>query len=180
MFKHAENPLDVELSVPDAGYITETIGRLHIAALPPSTVNHQIESLSLEQHFQDALTLKASLGTLVGHFKAVLNTKNRAKFPATTLDDLKQSILNLQAKQHAERRQQGLRRLSVFLERFQQFGEFVQDLDGANEFMGFIWVSGLYGMGSQHCLTYLIGPSQVSAQGSSRFPESLRESLIIS
>jgi hypothetical protein len=77
-----------------------------------------------------------------------LNRKNKMRFPATTLADLKQYIVNLQAKQHAERRQQGLKRISLFLERFEQFGELIKSLPDALEFMGFVWVSYHYSVNS--------------------------------
>ena len=148
MLKHIHDPTNLlgtpsEAVVPDAGHVAEAIGRLREAAVPASALDNRIENLSLGQHLLDAETLNSSMEAHLTDFKVVLNRRNRTKFPTTTLADLKQYVVNLQAKQHAERRQQGLRRLSMFLERFEQFGELIKGLPGAIEFMGFIWVSGL-------------------------------------
>ncbi|KAF2827401.1 hypothetical protein CC86DRAFT_290274 [Ophiobolus disseminans] len=82
-----------------------------------------------------------SLAAHILDFKEVLNRRNRLKFPTTTVADLKQYIINLQAKQHAERRQPGFKRLDLFLKRFEDFGELIKSLPGAMEFMGFVWVT---------------------------------------
>ncbi len=132
-----------EADVPDAGHVAETIERLRKAAVPASALDNQIENISLEQDLPDAEGLNSSLEAHLTDFKEILNRRNRKKFPNTTLTDLKQYIVNLQAKQRAERRQKGLKRLSPFLERFEQFGDLIKSLPGAKEFMGFIWVSDL-------------------------------------
>jgi hypothetical protein len=75
-------------------------------------------------------------------FRNILNKKNQARFPATTVTALQQYIVNLQHKQHAERRQQGLARLKPFLESFGQFSELITTLPSVGVTMGFIWVSG--------------------------------------
>jgi serine/threonine protein kinase len=154
MFRHKQNStslLEVPggvVAVPDAGHVAETIERLRKAAVPASALDNQIENLSLEQHLLNADALNSSLTAHVTDFKKILNRKNKMRFPATTLADLKQYIVNLQAKQHAERRQQGLKRISLFLERFEQFGELIKSLPDALEFMGFVWVSYHYSVNS--------------------------------
>jgi serine/threonine protein kinase len=159
MFKHMHNPTDLlerssVAAVPDAGHVAETIERLRKGAVPTSALDNRIENLSLEQHLLDTTALNSSLEAHLTDFNKVMNRKNRTKFPATTLADLKQYIVNLQAKQHEERRQQGLTRLSLFLERFEQFGELIKSLPRAMEFMGFIWVSVLNLMSLIHFNPY--------------------------
>jgi serine/threonine protein kinase len=148
MFKYTQKSTSLlevpsQSAVPDAGHVAETIERLRKAAVPASTLDNQVENLSLEQDLLDANALNSSLAAHTTDFKEILSRRNRMKLPTTTLTDLKQYIVNLQAKQHAERRQQGLKTLNLFLERLEQFGELIKTLPGATEFMGFVWVSSL-------------------------------------
>jgi serine/threonine protein kinase len=145
MFKNMHsitNLLEVSsiLTVPDADRIASTTERLRKAALPALALNNQIENLNLEQRMIDLEALNTSFGAHVTNFKKALNRRNKLRFPATTLVDLKQYIVNLQAKQHAQRRQQGLSSLKPFLERFEQLGELTKGLPKTIEFMGFVWV----------------------------------------
>ncbi|KAL1595314.1 hypothetical protein SLS60_010005 [Paraconiothyrium brasiliense] len=130
----------IEPAVPDAGRVAETIERLRSAAVPASALDDEIQNLTLQRHLLDTDVLGTSFEAQLTGFKEILNPQNRKKFPNTTLADLKQCIVNLQAKQHAERRQQGLKRLIPFLEGFQHFSEIIKGLPGATEFMSFIWV----------------------------------------
>jgi serine/threonine protein kinase len=150
MFKHMRNSTNLleipsEAEVPDAAHVAETIERLRKAAVPACALDNQVESLSLEQHLldADADALNTLIVAQVTDFKTILNRKNRLNFPTTTLTDLKQYIVNLQAKQEAGRRQQGLKRIKLFLDRIEQFGELIKSLPDATEFMGFVWVSQL-------------------------------------
>jgi serine/threonine protein kinase len=125
---------------PDATHVVETLETLREEAFPTTVLNNKVGNLSLEQCLQDAESLGSSMETHLTGFRDILNRKNRARFPATTVTALKQYIVNLQHKQHAERRQQGLARLGPLLEKFGQFGELITTLPNVGETMGFIWV----------------------------------------
>ncbi|KAH8708495.1 hypothetical protein GQ44DRAFT_627937 [Phaeosphaeriaceae sp. PMI808] len=145
MFRQITRPSDSaeiasEAVVPDAGFVSETLDRLRAAAIPASALNNRIENLDPEQHLLDVDGLNSSLGIHLRNFEECLTGRNRLRFGNTTLADLKQFIVNLQAKQHAERRQRGLKRLSLFLERFKQFGELIGQLPDAVKIMGYIWI----------------------------------------
>jgi serine/threonine protein kinase len=132
-----------KFAVPSAGLIAETIEKLRSAALPASALNNEIENLNLEQNRLNVEILSVSLGAHLTDFKKVLTRRNASRFTASTLADLKQCAVDLQARQHAERRQQGLSDLKPFLEGFEQFGELIMCLPNATEFMGFVWVQSL-------------------------------------
>jgi serine/threonine protein kinase len=130
----------METAVPDAGHIAETIERLCKAAMPASAFDNRVETLGFDKHLDPQL-LNYLYTEHLASFKKVLNKQNTTIFPVATLAGLKLCIVNLQAKQHAERRLQGLSRLALFLERFEQFGEMIKNVPGVAEFMGYIWVS---------------------------------------
>jgi serine/threonine protein kinase len=126
----------------DAAHVVKTLDTLRKEAFPTTVLDNKVGDLSLEQYLQDAESLRSSMEVHLIVFRDILNRKNRVIFPATTVTALKQYIVNLQHKQHSERRQQGLARLGPFLERFGQFGELITTLPSVGEAMGFIWVSG--------------------------------------
>jgi serine/threonine protein kinase len=126
----------------DAAYIVETLEKLRKEASPTTVIDDWVEQLSLDQYLQEAESMASTMEAHFTGFKAILNRRNRARFSVTTLTALKQYIVNLQHKQHAERRQQGLARLGPFLERFGEFGELIAVLPSIGEIMGLIWVRG--------------------------------------
>lgn len=77
-------------------------------------------------------------------FKKDLKKKKDIKnFSMTTMADLKQAVIDIQAKQHSGRRQRGLQQLGPFLEAMTQLGEVVQVFCNASEFVAFIYVCDL-------------------------------------
>lgn len=145
MFKQTQDSMisfeiSNQASVPNADFVAETIERLLREAASGSVHDNQIENLSIEQCQLDAEALNSSLHTHLKGLKDVLNRRNMEEFPFATLDNLKQCVVDLQAKQEAERRQRGLMRLDCFLLSFENFGELIKGLPSAKELMGFIWV----------------------------------------
>ncbi|KAF2807330.1 putative zinc finger protein [Mytilinidion resinicola] len=72
-------------------------------------------------------------------FKKNLKKKDQNNFKMTTFSDLKQSIAELQAKQHSQRRLQNLNRLKPFLEAIEQYGKVVEVFCNSSEFVAFVW-----------------------------------------
>ncbi|KAI0146814.1 hypothetical protein BJ166DRAFT_470922 [Pestalotiopsis sp. NC0098] len=62
-------------------------------------------------------------------------------FRTTTLDHLKAIIVNLQDRQHPQRRLQNLNRLLPFLEAVEQYGKVVSTFYGDTNIVAFVWVS---------------------------------------
>ncbi|KAF2647502.1 hypothetical protein K491DRAFT_699595 [Lophiostoma macrostomum CBS 122681] len=75
----------------------------------------------------------------LANFKMGLKRRDLEAFKKTTLTNLKTTIGELQEKQHASRRLQGLNRLQPFLEAMDQFGKAISILANTNEFIAFVW-----------------------------------------
>jgi serine/threonine protein kinase len=149
----------------DAAHVVETLEILRKEASPTTGLDNIAGNLSLEQYLQDPELLGSSMEAHLVGLRDILNWKNRVRFPATTVTALKQYIVNLQHRQHVERRQQGFSRLGPFLERFGQFGELITTLSGVGEIMGFIWVSASAASRVKAELTQLSGPCDILARG---------------
>ncbi|KAF5590988.1 zinc finger C2H2-type integrase DNA-binding protein [Fusarium pseudocircinatum] len=67
------------------------------------------------------------------------NNRDRERFKATTLNELRGSIAKIQTQQHADRQLQDLKRLALFLEATKQFGEVVHLFCKSSQIMPFIW-----------------------------------------
>ncbi|KAJ2989302.1 hypothetical protein NUW58_g3537 [Xylaria curta] len=72
-------------------------------------------------------------------FKEGLRRREIEDFKTTTLKELKTSIAELQAKQHAQRRIQDLNRLQPFIEAIEQYGEVVGIFYNNNDIVAFVW-----------------------------------------
>lgn len=148
MFKRDRTSADL-LDMPgeeitlDAAQIAETLKRLRKEGLPPILLDNGVGQLGFDEHLQDAERLQSLMEACLTGFTDILNRRNGKRFPATTVNILKQYVVNLQHMQHAAGRQQGLARLGPFLERFGEFAELVATLPRVQEIMGFIWVSGV-------------------------------------
>ncbi|KAF5984602.1 Pfs domain-containing protein [Fusarium coicis] len=84
--------------------------------------------------------LLPDIDTVLEQFKQTLQgKKDLENFKATTLDTLKDSISEIQAKQHARRQLQNLNRLAPFLEATKQYGDLAHLFYEGDEIMPFIW-----------------------------------------
>ncbi|KAF5254484.1 hypothetical protein FANTH_742 [Fusarium anthophilum] len=78
--------------------------------------------------------------TVLARFKEGLRSnRDRERFKATTLNELRGSIAEIQTQQHADRQLQDLKRLARFLEAAKQYGEVVHLFCKSSEIMPFIW-----------------------------------------
>ncbi|KAJ6272006.1 hypothetical protein PSV08DRAFT_408868 [Bipolaris maydis] len=149
MFKRDRTSADL-LDMPgeeitlDAAQIAETLKRLRKEGLPPILLDNGVGQLGFDEHLQDAERLQSLMEACLTGFTDILNRRNGKRFPATTVNILKQYVVNLQHMQHAAGRQQGLARLGPFLERFGEFAELVATLPRVQEIMGFIWSTNTY------------------------------------
>ncbi|KAI1204789.1 uncharacterized protein F4807DRAFT_454388 [Annulohypoxylon truncatum] len=91
---------------------------------PPTT-----RSLSLQSGFDEALSA----------FKNKLTPSELAQFKVTTLDDLKVTILAIQAKQRAQKQMVHMDRIRSFLEAMEQFGKVVEIFLNVTNLLAFIW-----------------------------------------
>ena len=124
----------------DATHVVETLESLRKEAYPATDLDSRIDNLSLGQCLQEAHVLGSRMEMHLAEFEESVTWRNRTTFCATTVIDLKQYIVNLQHIQHRERRQQGLGRLALFLERFQEFGGLITNLPNVEQIMASIWV----------------------------------------
>lgn len=74
-------------------------------------------------------------------FKKGLSKKEKDEFKDTSLQDLQQSIGELQTAQNGKRRSQFLDRIGPFLEAMKQWGQVVEVFCNSNEIVAFVWVS---------------------------------------
>ncbi|KAJ3579076.1 hypothetical protein NPX13_g1491 [Xylaria arbuscula] len=86
-----------------------------------------------------APTTQSLLEKSLQKFKNGLTKRLTASFEATTLEALEASIHEIQVKQHAQRRIQGLHKLGRFIEAIKQYGEVIDRIYGSNHFVAFIW-----------------------------------------
>ncbi|CAO2653806.1 Nn.00g032170.m01.CDS01 [Neocucurbitaria sp. VM-36] len=75
----------------------------------------------------------------LAQFKMGLKKRDLENFKKTALVDLRQTIGELQEKQHASRRLQGLNRIQPFLEAMDQFGKVITIFANTNEILAFVW-----------------------------------------
>lgn len=111
-------------------------------------------------------TTQSLLEEALEKFKGGLTRREIGSFGATTLEALQTSIHQIQAKQHAQRRLQGLNRLERFVEAIKQFRIVVDRIYDSNRLAAFIWVGRSHPISidirSAHCFE---GHSHVSAPG---------------
>lgn len=142
--RHISNLLEVSshFTVPDAGQVARTIENLRQEATsePPPDVQNGclISELEIQSRHNEDLTI--SMEKSLEDFKASLDNSDERKFQRASLAECKKFLTKLQEKQAQERRQQALKRLAPFIEAFEKFGQFVDELCGSNNFMAFIWV----------------------------------------
>lgn len=80
-----------------------------------------------------------------GFNKALTSFKNRltpseaAQFQVVTLDDLKVTILAIQADQRARKQMMHMDRILSFLEAMDQFGKVIETFLNVSEMLAFIW-----------------------------------------
>ena len=86
------------------------------------------------------LPYQSAFQKALDEFKKGLKPKHEKNFMMTTLDELKQAIVDIQAKQRSERRQRSMKRLGGFLEAMEQYSNVIGIFCNSNEFVAFVWV----------------------------------------
>lgn len=84
--------------------------------------------------------LEKNFNKILASFKATLTQDESENFRFATLDDLKQTVAEIQAEQGSARRLQNLRRIDAFLEAMEQYDKVVQVFLNAADLLAFIWV----------------------------------------
>lgn len=126
--------------VPNAGKVADTLTSLRKEATLDS--QKQLLDTSPPVVLVDAARLVVLMEKALTGFQSSLSQRDNSKFEVVTLDDLKQFVVNLQAKQTLERRQRGLKRLETFFRPFEQLEQLLRVYCEvkSNMFMAFIWV----------------------------------------
>lgn len=72
-------------------------------------------------------------------FESRLKPSEKAQFKATTLDDLKVTILAIQSEQRYRKKMMHMGRIISFLEAMEQFGKVIEVFLNVAEMLAFIW-----------------------------------------
>lgn len=72
-------------------------------------------------------------------FERRLTPDERAQFNATSLDDLKVTILSIQADQRSRKQMMNMGRVKSFLEAMEQFGKVIEVFLNVNNILCFVW-----------------------------------------
>jgi hypothetical protein len=89
---------------------------------------------------EQAMTRRLAFTDVLEKFKRELKKRDKENFKFATFEELKSSIVELQAKQQSERRLRALTRLEPFLEAMKHLGAVVEVFCNGNEYVAFIWV----------------------------------------
>jgi hypothetical protein len=73
------------------------------------------------------------------NFESRLTPNERAQFNATSLDDLKVTILSIQADQRSRKQMMNMSRVKSFLEAMEQFGTVIEVFFNVNNILAFVW-----------------------------------------
>jgi hypothetical protein len=72
-------------------------------------------------------------------FERRLTPNEKARFNATSLDDLKVTILSIQADQRSRKQMMNMSRVKSFLEAMEQFGKVIEVFLNVNNILSFVW-----------------------------------------
>ncbi|PQE07969.1 kinase domain-containing protein [Rutstroemia sp. NJR-2017a WRK4] len=147
MFRHDDSSGSLlavpgQVLIPDAGKVAETLETFRKEAMSTPLLNVQggTTGSSSQRDAEIAEDLAISMDKILSKFQDTLSKKEEERLGRVNLANIKQYLANLQAKQRSERRQQGLKRLSPFLEAFEHFEELLRKFCVPDTFMAFIWV----------------------------------------
>ncbi|QDS73385.1 hypothetical protein FKW77_007459 [Venturia effusa] len=146
LFRHKDGNQNLpgvpgRIVVPDAGQTAQTLNVLRKEALPVVSFDNQAElPVSLPRlPERDSGDLLRSLDRTLSDFKSGLMLKDKRAFGSASGNSVNQFIVNLQAKQCSEGRQQGLKRLKLFLDAYHLFEQILGKYCNAKNFMAFVW-----------------------------------------
>lgn len=72
-------------------------------------------------------------------FEQRLTPSESAQFGCTSLDDLKSTILSIQAEQRSRKKMMHMGRVQAFLEAMEQFGKVIEVFVNVNSILAFVW-----------------------------------------
>jgi hypothetical protein len=72
-------------------------------------------------------------------FESRLTPNEKAQFNATSLDDLKVTILSIQTDQRSRKQMMNMGRVKSFLEAMEQFGKVIEVFLNVNNILSFVW-----------------------------------------
>ena len=173
MFRHGDSTGSLmtvpgQVSIPDANRVAEVLEGLRKEAMPAPLLNAQSETSGSfsQRNKENTEGLVISMDNILSKFQNSLSRKEEERFGRASLANLKQFLVNLQAKQRLERRQQGLKRLDPFLKAFEQYGETLANFCVPDTFMAFIWVGIRTYSGQGLLLMFHQGACRIYARGS--------------
>ena len=77
----------------------------------------------------------------LARFKSHLSPGEQEKFGATSLEDVQETIAQIQSAQGSKRKMRNLTRLKGFIEAMEQYGQIIEVFLNVSEFIAFVWVS---------------------------------------
>ena len=77
----------------------------------------------------------------LARFKSHLSPEEQEKFGVTSLQDVQETIAQIQSAQGSKRRMRNLTRLRGFIEAMEQHGKIVEVFLNVSEIIAFVWVS---------------------------------------
>ena len=77
----------------------------------------------------------------LARFKSHLTPEEQDKFGFTSLEDVQETIAQIQSAQGSKRRMRNLTRLKGFIEAMEQYGKIIEVFLNVSEFIAFVWVS---------------------------------------
>ncbi len=84
--------------------------------------------------FQRALT----------RFKGHLSPTEQEEFGVTSLEDVQETIANIQENQGSQRKMRNLTRIKAFLEAMEQYGKVIEVFLNVSDILAFVWVCGQF------------------------------------
>lgn len=148
MFRHSDAsgnfPEDfVHVSVPTAAEVAKVIEQICQEATPTDQVTKEV--LLAQISTPDAEELIITLESIAVRIKDDLDQEVGGRLYLASMSDFKQFLVDLQAKQCSNRHQQGLKRLTPFIDAMEQFEHLMARLSEVpcRDLMALIWVIAL-------------------------------------
>jgi len=96
---------------------------------------------------------------------ASLTDDQKEDFKLTTLDDLQNTVLDIQERKAASKTMRYVARMRPFLEAMDQFGKVVEVFLNASQFLAYIWVTDSHRVGNKFLLMkWMKGPAKFILQ----------------
>ena len=77
----------------------------------------------------------------LARFKSHLSPEEQENFGVTSLEDVQETIAQIQSAQGSKRRMRNLTRIKGFIEAMEQYGKIVEVFLNVSDIIAFVWVS---------------------------------------